>query len=189
MKFEVINKKIEGMLEVVPEVYKDERGFLARVYEEKDFRNLGFSRKWTEVSHHHTSKKNTLRGLYVQLSPFSEGKLLRVIKGKMLWISVDVRKDSKTFGVWDSAVLSEENKNVLMTARGLAHGCLSLENKTDLIIQSDNYFSAEHGVGIAWNDRDLNIDWQIGDEVPFVSERDKSYPSFEVFKEKYSLGI
>lgn len=130
-----------------------------------------------------------LRGLYVQRSPFSEGKLLRVIRGEMLWVSVDVRKNSKTFGQWDSVVLSDKRKNLLCTARGLAHGCLSLTDGVDLIIKSDNYFSAEHGVGIAWNDGDLNIDWGLKGSAPLISERDKAYPSFQEFKKKYGEGM
>lgn len=180
-----IGKKIDGLWEITPETYQDERGFLARIYDEKMFKDLGFDAKWMEVSHHHTSRKNILRGLYTQLPPFSEGKLLRIIKGEMLWVSVDLRKESKTFGQWESVVLSEKNKNVLVTARGFAHGCLSLTDNVDLLIQSDNYFSVDHGVGIAWNDPELNIDWELNGIMPYISERDSKYPSFKEFKEKY----
>ena len=179
-------KKLEGLFEIIPDVYTDNRGFLARIFEEREFENIGFSGKWTEVSHHHTDKKHILRGLYVQRPPFSEGKLLRVIKGEMLWVSVDVRKGSKTFGLWDSTILSEKEKNVLFTARGFAHGCVSLTDDVDLIIQSDNYFSKDHGAGIVWDDKDLGIDWQLGGATPFISDRDKAYPSFEEFKAKYN---
>lgn len=182
MKMEIKKKKIDGFVELIPEVYEDDRGFLARLYDERVFKELGFPTEWTEESHHHTRRKNILRGLYVQVPPFGEGKLLRVIKGEMLWVSVDVRKNSKTFGQWDSIVLSNKTKNLLLTARGLAHGCVSLTDEVDLIIKSDNYFSAEHGRGIIWNDMDLNIDWNLNGAIPFISERDKGYPSFEEFK-------
>lgn len=185
MKMEIKKKKLEGFIEIVPEVYEDERGFLARLYDERIFKDLELPTKWTEESHHHTRKKGILRGLYVQLPPFSEGKLLHVTKGEMLWVSVDVRKGSKTFGLWDSVILSDKVKNLLCVASGLAHGCLSLTDDVDLIIKSDNYFSAEHGVGIIWNDVDLNIDWNLGGNAPFLSERDKNYSSFKAFKEKY----
>jgi dTDP-4-dehydrorhamnose 3,5-epimerase len=182
---EIKKRKLDGLIELVPEVHEDERGFLARVYDERLFEKLGLPTKWTEISHHHTNKKNIVRGIYVQLPPFSEGKLLRVTKGEMLWVSVDVRKGSETFGAWDSIVLSEKRKNLLLAARGFAHGCVSLTDDVDLVIGSDNYFSAEHGVGIVWNDADLNIDWHLGGATPFVSERDKGYHSFLEFKEKY----
>lgn len=189
MKMEIKKKKLEGFIELIPEVYEDERGFLARLYDERIFKNLGLPIRWTEESHHHTRKDGILRGLYVQLPPFSEGKLLRVTKGGMLWVSVDVRKGSKTFGLWDSVILSDKTKNLLFAAPGLAHGCLSLTDDVDLIIKSDNYFSAEHGVGIVWNDTDLNIDWNLKGDIPFISERDKNYPTFREFKEKYGGGI
>lgn len=185
----VVKKKIEGLLELVPHVYQDERGFLARIYDEKWFKAQGFPTKWTEISHHHTAKKNIVRGIYVQRPPFSEGKLLRVTRGEMLWVSVDVRKNSETFGKWDSVVLSENEKNLFLTAPGFAHGCMSLTHNVDLIISSDNYFSVEHGIGIAWSDPDLAIDWKLGDAKPFASDRDKSYPSWKAFKEKYPNGI
>ncbi len=185
MKVQLKKGKIEGFVELIPEIYEDDRGFLARIYEERIFKKLGLSTNWTEESHHHTKKKGILRGLYVQLPPYSEGKLLRVTKGEMLWVVVDLRKDSETFGMWNSVVLSDKTKNLLSTASGLAHGCLSLTDGVDLIIKSDNYFSEEHGVGIIWNDADLNIDWNLQGITPFVSARDKSYPGFKEFKEKY----
>lgn len=184
MKVEISKKKVEGLAELTPEVYADDRGFLARIYDKRFFKELGLPTEWAEESHHHTAKKHILRGLYVQRAPFSEGKLLRVIKGEMLWVSVDVRKESKTFGVWDSVILSEKNKNMLCAPRGLAHGCISLSDNVDLLIKSDNYFSAEHGIGIIWNDKDLNIDWKLGGAVPFISERDRGYQTFLEFKNK-----
>ncbi len=186
---QVRKKKIDSIFELIPETYKDDRGFLARIYEERAFKELGMPTHWTEESQHRTNKKNILRGLYVQQAPFSEGKLLRVLRGEMLWVSLDVRKGSKTFGQWESVVLSEKEKNILITARGFAHGCVSLTDDVDLLIQSDNYFSAEHGIGILWNDPDLKIDWQLKGAEPFVSERDKRYPAFADFKKKYEGGI
>ena len=185
MKVKLRRGKIDGFVELIPEVYEDERGFLARIYEERIFRELGLPTTWTEESHHHTVKRNILRGLYVQIPPFSEGKLLRVTRGEMFWVSVDLRKNSKTFGLWDSVVLSDKAKNILSTAPGFAHGCLSLTDDVDLIIKSDNYFSPEHGVGIIWNDADLNINWNLQEAAPFISERDKNYPDFKSFKDRY----
>ena len=174
MKFKIKKKKLDGLIEIIPKIYKDNRGFLAPIYNEGH---------WIEEGHHHTYKKNTLRGLHISLPPFSESKLLRVTKGEMLWVAVDVRKDSKTFGGWDSIILSESRKNLLLAAPGFAHGCLSLTDKVDLIFKSDKVFSEKHGTGIIWNDKDLKINW--GQGRPLVSKRDKSYSSFEEFKNNY----
>ena len=186
---EIKKGKLDGFVEVISEVFEDDRGFLARIYDERIFKELDLPTIWREESHHYTAKKNILRGMYVQGAPFSEGKLLRVIRGEMLWVSVDVRRDSKTFGQWASVVLSEKRKNLLCTARGFAHGCLSLTDEVDLLIKSDNFFSAEHGAGFLWNDKDLNIDWQLKGTTPFVSKRDQGYQSLEEFKKKYKNGV
>lgn len=178
-------KKINGFVEIIAESYTDERGFLTRLYDEKIFQSLGLNTKWTQESHHHTYKKYTLRGLHVQLPPFSEGKLLRVTRGKLLWVVIDLREDSKTFGQWDSVILSDEAKNSIYIERGFGHGCLSLTDNVDLMIKSDNYFSPKHGVGIIWNDKDLNVDWNLKGNAPFICKRDKNYPTFKDFKEKY----
>lgn len=181
MKIEIHKKKLDGLIEMVPDVYEDERGFLARLYDEKVFKDLGLPTRWTEESHHYTKKKNILRGLYLQSEPFSEGKLLRVIRGEMLWVSVDVRENSKTFGYWDSVILSDTRRNLLSAARGFAHGCLSLTDGVDLLIKSDNYFSEAHGAGIIWNDKDLKIDWNLNGSLPYISGRDRGYQTFREF--------
>src|SRR3989344_5932043 len=189
MNMELKKRKLDGLIELIPEVYEDDRGFLARVYDERFFKEAGLPTNWTEESHHHTRKKHILRGLYVQRPPFAEGKLLRAIRGEMLWVSVDVRTSSPMFGQWDSLVLSADRKNVLYTARGFAHGCVSLTDGGDLLIRSDNYFSAEHGLGILWNDPKLAIDWGLGEAAPYISERDASYPSFQEFLKTYTKDI
>lgn len=180
-----INKKLDGFIEIIPEPYMDERGFLARLYDEEIFKGFDINTKWVQESHSHTYKKYTLRGLHAQLPPFSEGKLIRAIKGKMLWVVVDLRKNSETFGQWDSILLSGEVKNIIYIKRGFAHGCMSLSDNCDLVIKSDNYFSPNHGSGIIWNDMDLNIDWNLKGNTPFISKRDRDYPTFKNFKEKY----
>ena len=185
----VKKKKLDGLLELAMHKYEDERGFSARIYDEREFKKLGFTTRWREITHQHSNKKNIVKGLYVQPPPHSEGKLLRVTRGELLWVSVDVRSGSKTFGQWDATILSGKEKNVLLTAPGFAHGCNSLTDDVDLIIISDNFFSAEHGIGIIWNDPELNIDWRLNGAVPPVSEAHKKYPSFKEFKEKYNGGI
>lgn len=182
---EIKNKKLTGFLEIIPEAYRDTRGFLVRLYDKEVFKGFGIDRNWVQESHSHTKKKYTLRGLHIQLPPFLEGKLISAIRGKILWVVVDLRKNSKTFGHWDSAILSEKLKNIIYVPRGFAHGCLSLTGNSDLVIKSDNYFSANQGTGIIWSDKDLNINWQLGKNLPFISERDKNYLTFKEFKKKY----
>ena len=185
---EITKKNIDGISLLSIHEYADERGFVMRIYDECEFQNAGLPIHWAETTQQHWNKKNILRGLYIQTPPHSEGKLLRVTHGELLWVSVDLRKGSKTFGQWDSTVLSEKQKNVLYIPRGFAGG-VSLADDTDLILQTDNYYAEEKGIGILWNDPELNIDWQLNGTAPFVSEGYKKYPSFAEFKKKYPDGL
>ncbi|MBU0535720.1 MAG: dTDP-4-dehydrorhamnose 3,5-epimerase [Nanoarchaeota archaeon] len=180
---EFIKKNLKGFIEIIPEAHEDNRGFLARLYDQKTFKENDINNRWIQDSHSHTSKKGTLRGLHIQTNPFSEAKLIRAIKGRMKWIVVDLRKDSKTFGKWESVELSEEKKNMIFVSRGFGHGCVSMTDDCDLVIKSDNLFSPEHGAGIIWNDPELGINWGI--KEPFMSERDSKYPSFKEFKDTH----
>ncbi len=182
-------KKLGGILEFSLHMYDDDRGFIARIYDEREFKKAKLPIHWRETTQQHWNKKNILRGLYVQPGKYSEGKLLRVIKGELLWVSVDLRKGSKTFGRWDSTILSEKARNILYTARGFAHGGISLTDYVDLILQTDNYYAEKHGIGIVWNDSELNIDWKLNEATPIISEGHKKYPTFAEFKKKYPKGI
>lgn len=186
MNMTITERRLRGSYELMPDVFADDRGFLARIYDERVFQKAGFPIAWTEESHHHTKRRHTLRGLYVQRPPFGEGKLLRAIRGEMYWVCVDVREGSPTLGAWDAIVLSAERKNLLYTPRGFVHGCLSLTDDVDLIIRSDNFFSAAHGLGIRYDDPDLAIDWRLDGAKPYLSDRDAAYPSFREFQNAYT---
>ena len=180
---QIIKRKIKGLFEVIPSPNKDNRGFFMRTYDEAIFKEAGLNTKWIQESISHTEKKHTVRGLHVSLPPSLEGKTITAIKGMVLWVVVDVRKDSPTFGQWDSIVLSEEKCNTLYAESGFAHGCISLTDNCDLFLRADNVY--HHGTGILWNDNELNIDWKLGDEEPIISERDKVYDTFKEFKDKH----
>lgn len=181
----VVYKKPAGVLELFPEWRIDSRGFLVRLYDREVFRNLGLPADWVQESRVHTNERFTLRGLHVSLPPSVEGKAVTAVRGELLWVAVDLRKESGTFGRWVSTVLSGMSRNILCVERGFAHGCLALTDDSDLLVKADNYFSEQHSAGIVWNDPDLNIDWGLGGAVPIISERDAQYPSFREFKEKY----
>ncbi len=184
----IAKKKLDGLTEITLHTFEDDRGFSARIFDDRDFQKAGFPTRWTEITRQYSNKKNIVRGLYVQPDPYGEGKLLSATRGEVLWVSVDVRKGSKTFGEWDSTVLSGTRKNLLLASRGFAHGCNSLTDDAEILIMSDSYFAAEHGVGILWNDGELNIDWQLHGATPFVSEAHQKYPSFADFRKKYGGG-
>lgn len=182
-------KKIAGISEFILHKHEDDRGFVARIYDDREFKKMGFPTKWREVTLQHWSKKNIIRGCYLQSGKYSESKLLRVTRGELMWMSVDLRKGSKTFGQHDSTILSEDKKNILYVPRGFAHGGISLSDNVDLIIQTDNYYAENRGMGFLWNDPDLNIDWGLNEAKPIVSEGHKNYPSFKEFLKKYKRAM
>lgn len=183
---EIRRTKLDGFIEILSEPTVDNRGFFVRLYDEKIFRDLGLNTNWVQCSHSHTNKKYTVRGLHVSLPPSVEGKIVTAVKGKMLWVAVDVRKNSKTFGQWDSVVLSGKTQNSIYAEKGFAHGCVSLSDDCDLVIQTSTYFVPSQGTGLRWDDPELNIDWNLDGNVPFLNERDRNYQTFTEFKEKYS---
>lgn len=182
----ILKRHIDGVYAIAsPLVYIDKRGSLARIFDARTFQRLGIDIAWLQQSFSHTISKDVLRGLHVQSSPFTEAKLITVLNGEMYWVVVDVRKDSSTFGKWDAIVLSQTDISGLFVSRGFAHGCLSLTNDCKLVINSDNYYSRDHGIGIAWDDSDLGINWPIGGAIPIISDEHRGYPTFNSFKSQY----
>ena len=185
-KMKIQEMKLSGAFEITPTLHVDSRGFLARTYDQDTFKNEKIDRRWVQESWSHTENKFTVRGLHVQFSPYTETKLVSIINGKMMWVIVDVRKGSDTFGKWDSVLLSSEERNSLFVERGFAHGCLSLTDNCDLLLKSDCEFIEGKGTGILWNDPIIGINWGETHKTPIISERDQSYQSFDKFVMKYS---
>lgn len=178
-------RKLEGIYEVISTPFSDNRGYLGRIYEKKEFDKYGMNVTWTEQSISYTAKKMTVRGLYSQREPFKEKKLISIVKGKMFWVAVDLRKNSPTFGKWESAILTPENINGLYVDSGFAHGCLSLSDECCLVLNAEGYYSSEHAIGIRWDDPDLKIDWPLDNGSVTISDTHKSFASFAEFKSKY----
>ncbi len=161
----------------------DERGFFMRVYDDELMGKNNINKKWVQENHSLSKLKGTIRGLHLQLQPYCESKLIRCIRGSILDVFVDLRLNSKTFGKWDSVVLSEENKKMILVPRGFAHGFCTLSDNTEVLYKVDNIYKPEYEVGIIWNDFDLNINWNF--ENPKLSEKDKNNISLKEFITKY----
>lgn len=189
MPFEFEKLEIEGVVLVKPKVFGDNRGFFIESYKKSEFVQNGIDCEFIQ-DNHSKSTKGVLRGLHYQVAPKAQAKLLRCIKGKILDVAVDLRKDSKTFGKWLKVELSEENHHMLFIPRGFAHGFLVLSDEAELIYKTDNEYSAEHDRGLLWCDNDVNIDW--GTEIepafaPILSDKDKIQPTLkELNKEELS---
>lgn len=179
----VIKTKIEDVLIIEPKVFGDERGFFVETFNLERYKETGID--WEFVQDNlSSSMKGVLRGLHFQKDPFAQGKLVQVIKGKVLDVAVDIRKNSSTFGQYISVELSGENKKQLWIAPGMAHGFLALENDTIFSYKCTNLYNPTAEGGLLWNDKSLNIDWKLeenGIKDPIVSEKDAKNVSWQEF--------
>ena len=169
---------IEGLIVIKPDVFEDQRGYFFESYNEEKFRQLGIDVKFLQ-DNESKSGKGVLRGLHFQVPPYQQGKLVRVIKGAVLDVAVDLRKSSPTYGQWASIELSEKNKWMYWIPAGFAHGFLTLEENTIFFYKCTQVYHRESEMGIAWDDPDLRIDW--GTDQPLVSEKDKIAGRFRDF--------
>lgn len=172
---------IDDIILLSPRVYEDERGYFMESYNQKKIEILIKDRFVQD--NESMSCKNTLRGLHLQLPPHAQSKLVRVIKGSILDIAVDLRKDSESYGQHFKSILSGENKKQLYIPKGFAHGFLSLEDDTILSYKCSDYYNADSEASILWNDPDLNIDWGIKD--PILAEKDRIAKNFATFENPF----
>ena len=176
--------EISDLVIIQPKLFKDEREYFSESYKDKELNNfLGYNVNFCQENQ---SKSNfgVLRGLHYQIEPFSQAKLVRVIKGEVLDVSVDLRKDSKTYGKHLSIVLSVKNKKQVLIPKGFAHGFLVLSKKAIFSYKVDNYYNKISERGIAFNDIDLNINWTLKYSEIKVSEKDKNNPFLKDYEIK-----
>ena len=176
---EIIKTSIEGLLIIKPDVFKDERGYFFESYNKERFAKEGLMMDFVQ-DNESKSSKGVLRGLHFQKPPFAQGKLVRVVKGSVMDVAVDLRKESPTYGKWESVVLTEENKLQFWIPEGFAHGFVTLEDNTIFNYKCTNVYNKESEGSILWNDPDINIEWNI--ENPILSEKDKLSPLFKDFE-------
>lgn len=170
---------LNGLFLIEPKVFGDHRGYFFESFRQDLFDKLGTDLQFVQ-DNQSKSAKNILRGLHFQKAPKTQGKLVQVIKGAVLDIVVDIRKESSTFGQHFSVELNEENKKLLWIPPGFAHGFLTLEDETIFSYKCTEYYAPELEGSIRWNDETLNIQWDIDD--PILSEKDKNAPLFRELK-------
>jgi len=164
--------KLDGVVLVEPQVFGDERGFFVETFSRDAWRELGIDAEF--VQHNHSrSVKNTLRGIHFQTEP-GQAKLVRCVRGEILDVAVDLRRDSPTYGQWEGYVLNDTNHRQLFVPVGFGHGFAVLSDVADVAYQVSSYYDPATESGIAWDDPDVGVDWQVDD--PLLSERDKNAP-------------
>jgi dTDP-4-dehydrorhamnose 3,5-epimerase len=173
----VIKTEFEGLLIIEPKVFEDGRGYFYESYNEKKFAEEGLNYKFVQ-DNQSKSSYGVIRGLHYQAEPYAQTKLVRVLQGKIVDIAVDIRKGSPTFGKWAKFGLSEINKRQLLVSRGFAHGFSVISEIAVILYKCDNFYVPGAERGIIYNDKTLNIDWELNPDIITVSAKDKSLPEF-----------
>lgn len=170
----VLETKLDGVYLFEPRVFHDGRGFFMESYNERVMEELGFRFRFVQDNHSLSVAAGTIRGLHYQEEPMAQTKLVRVIRGAIYDVAVDLRKDSPTFGNWVGVILSAENYRQILIPKGFAHGFCTLVGNTEVLYKVDQFYSPEHDKGIRWNDPEIGIDWPVSD--PILSEKDMKHP-------------
>jgi len=167
-----LETKLDGVVLVEPVVHGDERGFMLESYSREAWAELGVEVEF--VQHNHSrSSKGTLRGIHFQTEP-GQAKLVRCARGEILDVAVDLRRDSATYGQWEAHVLDDVRHRQLFVPVGFGHGFAVLSETADVCYQVSSFYDPATESGIAWDDPDIGVDWQVSD--PLLSERDKNAP-------------
>ena len=172
---EIIKTNIEGVVIIEPRIFKDDRGYFFESFSQREFEDKVCKTTFVQ-DNESKSSYGVLRGLHFQKPPFAQSKLVRVIKGAVLDVAVDIRKGSPTFGQYVSVELTGENHRQFFIPRGFAHGFSVLSEEVIFQYKCDNFYSPQSEGAIAWNDPDLNIDWRIPAEKVVLSEKDSKHP-------------
>ena len=170
MGFEFIKQEIPEVVLIKPKVFGDNRGFFMETYKKSEFYANGIEIEFNQ-DNHSKSTAHVLRGLHFQKAPYGQAKIVRCTRGRIYDVAVDIRPESKTFGKYVKVELSEDNKQMLFIPEGFAHGFVVLSEEAELNYKASGEYAPQADCGIIWNDKDINIDWEI-DFEPILSEKD-----------------
>jgi dTDP-4-dehydrorhamnose 3,5-epimerase len=173
---QVIPTDIPDVKVIVPKRFGDNRGFFAETYHRGKFAEQGIDVEFIQDNHSLSAQVGVVRGLHYQLAPNAQAKLVRVIRGAVLDVAVDIRRSSPTFGKVATAELSAENGRLIFIPVGFAHGFVTRAPNTEVVYKVSAYYSPADERGIAWNDPDVAVPWELGDVLPVLSEKDRINP-------------
>ena len=160
-----------------PEKHRDSRGFLSEAYNRKELALAGIEIDFVQDNHSLSAEKGTVRGLHFQAPPLAQAKLVRVVRGSVFDVAVDLRQGSATYGRHASVVLSAEAWNQVLIPVGFAHGFMTLEADTEVLYKVSDYYSPEHDRGLLWNDPALGIQWPLAADEVVLSDKDLGHPT------------
>ncbi|WP_409404997.1 dTDP-4-dehydrorhamnose 3,5-epimerase [Priestia megaterium] len=171
----IIKTKFQDAILIETKVFGDHRGFFMESYNKEVFKQNGIDMDFVQDNHSLSQQPGTLRGMHYQLNDKAQTKLVRVTRGAIYDVIVDIRKGSPTYGEWQGFILSADNKRQLLVPKGFAHGFCTIVENTEVQYKVDELYSPEHDRGIAWNDPALNIDWPFNN--PALSDKDTKHPT------------
>ncbi len=185
-KMEAKSLAIPGPLLLTPRKFGDVRGFFSEVYNEQKFSSILGGVRFVQDNHSMSTARGTVRGLHFQTAPKAQGKLVRVVRGAIVDVAVDIRRPSSTYGKHVSVELSAENWAQLWIPVGFAHGFCTLEPDTEIIYKVTDYYSPADDKGIAWNDPDIGIEWPVEAADAVLSDKDQRQPRFAGLPDYFS---
>jgi len=159
-------------------IHRDQRGFFSETYNKAELAKLGVNLDFVQDNHSLSVERGVIRGLHFQVPPFAQDKLVRVVRGAIYDVAVDIRRNSPTYGKHVARVISAQKWNQLLVPIGFAHGLCTIEPNTEVIYKVSNYYSPEHDRGLLWNDPDLGIAWPIAENEAVLSDKDRKHPRF-----------
>ena len=168
--------EIAGLKLITPKKFGDDRGFFCETHNTSTWEKAGLNYNFVQDNHSLSRDVGTLRGLHFQSAPFAQDKLVRVLRGRILDIAVDLRRSSPTFKKYVAVELSYENWKQLFIPIGFAHGFVTLEPDTEVLYKVTNFYSPKHDLGVAWDDPELKIDWPIAKSQLILSQKDEKLP-------------
>jgi dTDP-4-dehydrorhamnose 3,5-epimerase len=174
---QVVETEIPAVKILTPARHGDHRGFFSEVFNSRLLAEAGFCTPFVQDNHSLSAEKGVVRGLHYQLPPMAQDKLVRVLRGGILDVAVDIRRSSPTFGRHITAVITAENWKQILVPAGFAHGFVTLEPNTEVLYKVTNFYSPKHDRGIRWNDPGLGIEWGIEESAAILSHKDKLHPS------------
>ncbi|THK39058.1 dTDP-4-dehydrorhamnose 3,5-epimerase [Ensifer sp. MPMI2T] len=184
MSLEVRSLDLDGVLEILPRRIRDERGFFSETWNARQYAEHGITLNFVQDNHSYSASRGVLRGLHYQLPPYAQDKLVRVVKGAVFDVAVDIRRGSPTFAKWVAIEISARRWNQLLIPKGFAHGFLTLEPDTEVIYKVTNPYSPAHDRAIRFGDPDIAIAWPLPVAELQLSEKDRTAPKLrqaEVF--------
>ena len=175
---QLIETEIPDVKMITPKKFGDHRGFFSETYSRRAMAEAGIDLEFVQDNHSLSAQKGVVRGLHFQIPPFAQDKLVRVIRGAVFDVAVDLRRSSPTFAKHVTAVLSAEQWNQMFIPVGFAHGFVTLAPDTEVIYKVTNYYAPDHDRGVRWNDPDLGVEWPIAPDEAILSDKDKAQPTF-----------